>query len=1187
MEPEVLLRSACELSYQVAREGLETEPALDAPVAMRGFLYAADLTPDALTSAQQAIEDDPAFRRRVATAAMEADVGRAGYLWLHRPIGWASEFEALSAAYEAGPDFDHGPDSEPDFDQAPAPEPDLGDGYADVEAMPFADQTSIDDGDPIVDAQFDVGTPVDVDPGTTTDLPAGSVNALGFGSVDGLSTQGPLAVGVDEEGAGETSEANAFENELSSLRGLVDRLSKERRAVSTSMRRVEADVQTSRTQPSMFDSDIYSLQSELESSRTELDRARAERDLAVQQRSESLTRQLQLERELERSRELRAELERNHASADSDLIELREKVARTESLVTTVEVERDESRQRLDELVTTNEALNRQIAQMADEQSSKANVLQSEYDRVVADLDGLRVEREELAGSVSTLESEMGDVRAQLTQAVTQANEAQSLVDALTEEKIDLASRLADTEAMLETTRAQVGAVKSDSEALSADLANVKAHRDALASQVDDLHNSLSEALNDLARIRSTSDEDRNALKDVRAERDLLRVRVGSLEQIETGLEAKMANVTAERESLAAKVDGITQQVADLEAERKSLVDERDRKTAEASDARKMAEGLTSTLADQKDEFDRVQIEITDLRINRDNLQQQVEQLNEENSSLQAQVVEGERLRIEASENQGHAVSELAQRLSLVENERSRLESDLAEAEGRLSDALVAAETATEEASTLRRRLTEVEASAPAQPMGSAAPVSPPSSLPPINPLTPAPSPSGRLPVDPPPPPPPSPGDLVEPAAPLPPPPAPFGSADAPADVDADADSSANGAGPMDIEPAVPVTGSDLEDLRPPVDDEPRVPVDSPVPFGPTLDAEIDDVTVADSDDDAADSVVEPPRRGLAARRGWGRSGRRADRDPVETDTEAPAADDLFDDTPSPESVAAALAETLDEGPEDAPSATDGEDELDLISSELSAVVGEAPPVEPEEEDLDAISDLISQTITDFDPSSGAAPSGRAPERRTGSSSADDRGSLPPPPAMGGGSTSNGPDAGGTPDPDRVDETSVLPAGGSGRPGTTSGRRQIEIPPEVAEDEVEMARHVVSSPDVVLLVDGDAVAKMGWPSLPVAQQRDALVSYLADLSATSGAAPDVVFDGRIGEEESLPASRSVRIRLSTPPTEPAAALDELVDAYPEQWPIAIVTDDSSLGRSASDRGAVVLNNGQLLDLFLA
>jgi len=150
----------------------------------------------------------------------------------------------------------------------------------------------------------------------------------------------------------------------------------------------------------------------------------------------------------------------------------------------------------------------------------------------------------------------------------------------------------------------------------------------------------------------------------------------------------------------------------------------------------------------------------------------------------------------------------------------------------------------------------------------------------------------------------------------------------------------------------------------------------------------------------------------------------------------------------------------------------------------------------------------------------------------------------------------------------------------------TSSRRVIEIPEDLINDEVATARYVVNCPDVVLLVDGDAVSQIGWPGLSVAERRDALVTYLGDLAANSGAAPDVVFDGRIADEGELPSSRSVRIRLSTPPGQPAAALDELVDAYPEQWPIALVSDDRSLAASAARRGATVLNNGQLLDLFI-
>ena len=191
---------------------------------------------------------------------------------------------------------------------------------------------------------------------------------------------------------------------------------------------------------------------------------------------------------------------------------------------------------------------------------------------------------------------------------------------------------------------------------------------------------------------------------------------------------------------------------------------------------------------------------------------------------------------------------------------------------------------------------------------------------------------------------------------------------------------------------------------------------------------------------------------------------------------------------------------------------------------------------------------------------------------------------APVPPSVFGDEATNGAVGRGLFGPVQGDDAPV-----AGPPRALGGRkrRTIEVPGDLLDDEVAVARFVVSSPDVVLLVDGDSVAKLGWPSLPVAQQRDALVTYLADLSTSSGAAPDVVFDGRIGDDQSLPASRAVRIRLSTPPTEPAAALDELVDAYPEQWPIALVTDDAELAASANERGAAVLNNGQLLDLFIA
>ncbi len=1159
MGSEVLLRSACELSYQIARDGVEAEPPVDPPPAMRSFLYVADLPGRALTVAQQAIEDDPAFRRRVAERADEDIVGRAGYLWLHRPIGWAAEFEELSLA-------DPSVDSGPSMDEIRASldytiEELANDGLTTeiTEREVMGDGLTISE--PVFEPAGELFGDVDAAVQDRIDEPAaaGAASALGFGSIDAFSNgDNGLDLSLASESVGRR-EANSLDDELSSLRGLVDRLSSERKAVSSSVRRVETDVETSRHKPSMFDSDIYSLQSELEAARTELDTARAERDAAVSQRSESLTRQLELEKELDRARELRADLEREHESVDSDLVALRETHARAEASLLSAQEERDALSGQVRELSAANEALNEQLRHTTDEHTEEATALRGQVTELRSEGDELRSENSALDGRVAELEAEVVEVRSELDQIAGHAAEAKSLVDALTEEKIDLASRLADTESMLETNRVQLAAVKSDAEAVTADLSNIKSHRDGLAVQVDELHGSLTEALNDLAKVRSTSDADRAALKDVRTERDQLRVRVGSLEEVESGLESKLSSLGEERDALVAKMDATNDQLSQVQRELRTTNDEKNKLADQLAEVSTEKASLETERDRLSTDLEAARSQAANLETARDGLQQQVEQLNNENTSIQAQLVEAERLRVESAENQGHALSELAQRLSLVENERARLENDLREAEGRLSEALVTLEAARDEAA--RAGNVEVDAT-------SATPAS-----------------SGE--------------SADGPVATV----ADAGAGLEEAFVDEDVRDDETDDDEDEAESDLGVTVADADDAAD-SDDAPLASAagtDRRSRFGDLMDDEPTDQPPPPAGDLADDDRNEPSR----SRRGkWGigalRRGDTETDDPPPPPTEDAAPTQLggasaagFDDAPigddDADSVAAALAETLQDASrkeqlaeEDGEVSDVSDDEIDEISDQIAEAVGSAGLDSDDDEDLDEISNLISQTVTDFDPKSlerpnfDSGPSGDDKSdrgRRLFSNRSEDgkRKSGPLPPSLFGSNADDGP-----PGP-----------GGPADTAARSSRRQIDIPPEMLRDEVEMARHVVSSPDVVLLVDGDSVAKMGWPSLPVAQQRDALVSYLADLSATTGAAPDVVFDGRIGEEESLPASRAVRIRLSTPPTEPAAALDELVDAYPEQWPIAIVTDEAALGQSAADRGAVVLSNGQLLDLFIA
>jgi regulator of replication initiation timing len=153
--------------------------------------------------------------------------------------------------------------------------------------------------------------------------------------------------------------------------------------------------------------------------------------------------------------------------------------------------------------------------------------------------------------------------------------------------------------------------------------------------------------------------------------------------------------------------------------------------------------------------------------------------------------------------------------------------------------------------------------------------------------------------------------------------------------------------------------------------------------------------------------------------------------------------------------------------------------------------------------------------------------------------------------------------------------------------GGASTRRAPVVPDELRDDPLATARFLVAEPGVMLLVDGDAVAAMGWPTLTLAERRDALVTYLGELVPGSGAAPDVVFDLAVGGEASLPSSDRVRVRLTAPEVSAARALAELIDTYPVDWPVVVVTDDPGLVIEAANRGAAVLANVGLLDLFIA
>lgn len=80
----------------MAVAGTKSKPPRPAPSSLRPFLRFQKLPERALGPVRKVVDSDDEFRATVRVVATEDLVGRAGYLWLHRPPGWEDELVRLA-----------------------------------------------------------------------------------------------------------------------------------------------------------------------------------------------------------------------------------------------------------------------------------------------------------------------------------------------------------------------------------------------------------------------------------------------------------------------------------------------------------------------------------------------------------------------------------------------------------------------------------------------------------------------------------------------------------------------------------------------------------------------------------------------------------------------------------------------------------------------------------------------------------------------------------------------------------------------------------------------------------------------------------------------------------------------------------------------------------------------------------
>ncbi|MEZ5233841.1 MAG: NYN domain-containing protein [Acidimicrobiales bacterium] len=98
--PTTSLRAALQLALAVARRGEQEWPAVPAPARLRPYLGFAKAPNAALELCRRVVDDDEAFRRRVAAEATVDQVGSVGWLWLTRPENWEAGIAELQAQAE-------------------------------------------------------------------------------------------------------------------------------------------------------------------------------------------------------------------------------------------------------------------------------------------------------------------------------------------------------------------------------------------------------------------------------------------------------------------------------------------------------------------------------------------------------------------------------------------------------------------------------------------------------------------------------------------------------------------------------------------------------------------------------------------------------------------------------------------------------------------------------------------------------------------------------------------------------------------------------------------------------------------------------------------------------------------------------------------------------------------------------
>lgn len=137
----------------------------------------------------------------------------------------------------------------------------------------------------------------------------------------------------------------------------------------------------------------------------------------------------------------------------------------------------------------------------------------------------------------------------------------------------------------------------------------------------------------------------------------------------------------------------------------------------------------------------------------------------------------------------------------------------------------------------------------------------------------------------------------------------------------------------------------------------------------------------------------------------------------------------------------------------------------------------------------------------------------------------------------------------------------------------SGGAEQSAGRPSVADG--ALLQRLLDGAHVHLIVDGYNLTKTGYGSLPLADQRNRLVSSLGPLAARTGIEVTVAFDGTaapVGAAASAPTPRGVRVLFSAPGQLADDLIRDLLRAEPAGRTVVVASSDQAVAASVRSAG---------------